>query len=157
MNTSENQEDAERKIKDRNLTQDLYNRVVDRLNDLQERLVMYIVGLSVSCIAFTTHLTKDEVLRSKMWPLAIAVLCWILSVTFGLLMQHYAKRKLEGNSLFLYGNLLSGRVITPAEFQTANPEYRNAGKNAKNMYLAAMWSFAVGTVFFIIWRIADML
>lgn len=157
MNSFDEKEAADRKIRDRIMTQDLYNKVVDKSNEIQDRLVMYIVGLSVSCIAFTTYLTKDDVLRFKMWSLAIAVLLWISSITFGLLMQHNRKLQLEGNSRFLYGNLVSGRVITPAEFQQEEPQYRLAARRSKNFYLAAMWSFAIGTFFFIIWRIADML
>lgn len=157
MNSPEEKETAERKSRDRNLTQELYNRVVDKTNEIQDRLVMYIVGLSVSCIAFATYFTKDEVLRDRMWPLAFAIFLWILSVTFGLLMQHNRMKQLRGNSLFLYGNLFSDKPVTPAEFQEVKPEYKRAAQRAKDFYLVAMWCFAGGTFFFIIWRIADML
>jgi hypothetical protein len=90
----------------------------------QEKYVYYIVALAVSSIGFAIYKTSGQTLKWSQIPLAIAVLCWGVSICCGLMFIKYSISTLYSNNE--YFEILKGRN----EVVGSNPENIKVGVGA---------------------------
>jgi hypothetical protein len=128
----------------------------------QEKYVYYIVALAVSSIGFAIYKTSGQTLKWSQIPLAIAVLCWGVSIFCGLMFIKYVISNLYTNNE--YFEILEGRNAKVGN----HPEMIKVGVGAIKEAMEYNstrsgkyfnWQgrlFYVGIVSFIAWHILEM-
>lgn len=118
----------------------------------------YIIALSVAAIAFSVHQTFELKLKITQIPLGLAMFCWIFSIYYGLSF-------LQGNLKLLADNILLFETLKQLPYTMENQEVSKlfletlgplSKKNEKKPKIQ-LYSFYIGTIFFIIWRVIEMI
>lgn len=128
----------------------------------QEKLVYYLLALSVSAIGFSVYQTTGKSLSIIQIPLGLAVLSWCLSIFFGLKFMKYVISNLYINNeyfqIFSGKNKNSGK--NPESIKIAIQTYKKAFEINSNRMRKLFKKFSVlfytGIIFFIIWHILEM-
>ena len=128
----------------------------------QEKLVYYLLALSVSAIGFSIYQTTGKPLSLIKIPLGLAVLSWSLSIFCGLKFMKYVISSLYANNE--YFKIISGKNEDignhPEGIKIGIKAYKEAMViNATRMeklfkYLNIL--FYCGIIFFIIWHVLEM-
>jgi len=141
---------------------DQQEEILKQFRQQQEKYTYYVIALSVAGIGFAIQKTTGQPLRISQIPLALAVLCWGVSVYCGLTFMGYVISGLYSNSA--YFDILKGTHHLTGK----NPEAIKIGAEAmmdvmnKNSNVAekyAKWQnrlFYSGIIFFLGWQIWEM-
>ncbi|QQU02358.1 hypothetical protein [Myroides odoratus] len=128
----------------------------------QEKYVYYLIALSVSAIGFSIYKTNNQSLNIFQIPLAVAVVCWSISIFCGLKFTKYVISSLYANSS--YFDIIKGEYPDINNNQEMIKIAIEAFKKAMNTNSLAMkryfsWQgylFYAGIIFFIVWHIIEM-
>ncbi|ESU20212.1 hypothetical protein FEDK69T_30270 [Flavobacterium enshiense DK69] len=128
----------------------------------QEKYVYYLIALSVSAIGFSIFKTDNQTLNIYQIPLAIAVICWSVSIFCGLKFLKYVISSLyNNNSYFEIINGKDPKVGNNLEkIEISIEAFKEAWKiNANSMKRYFTWQgylFYTGIILFIVWHIIEM-
>lgn len=128
----------------------------------QEKLVYYLLALSVSAIGFSVYQTTGESLSIIQIPLGLAVLSWSLSIFCGLKFMKYVISSLYANNE--YFQIINGKNEdigkNPERIKIGIQAYREAMEiNSNRMRKLFKWLnvlFYSGIIFFVIWHVLEM-
>jgi hypothetical protein len=137
---------------------ELYKEAREAFREQAHKYTYYLIALCVACIAFSVHQTMGLKMKLTQIPLGAAVICWIFSIYQGL-------TYLQGVIKLLSDNLTIFEVLKQNPTTMTTPEVSQmfieilgpmSKKNEKKPRLQ-VYSFYLGTIFFIAWRIVEML
>jgi uncharacterized membrane protein YtjA (UPF0391 family) len=128
----------------------------------QEKLVYYIIALSVSAIGFSIYKTTGQSLKVVQIPLGLAVICWAISIFCGLKFLKYVISNLYANNE--YFEIKKGNNInvgnTPNAIDIAVKAYKTAmninQNRMKNFFKYQSLLFYIGMILFIVWHLLEM-
>ena len=141
---------------------DLQKDVLNQLRSSTEKFSYYIIGLSISSLAFITYQTKDAKIDYPKILLLLAVLFWSLSIYFGI---HFIKRQQQGLLLSFkdYDNLRNQCPQTknnPEKIlvlkNKIEEELNEVSIKSKRNYKFQLNSFFVSVIFYVSWHIFEM-
>jgi hypothetical protein len=134
------------------------------LKERQDKFIYYIAGLNVAAIGFTLSKTFDlDIYACHHIYLGLAIVCWLVSTICSFRWIFIQFRSMVGNMDVL--ELIKGHYdkskVTEEEKKNLMlasyaklQEYTDKGEKAMKGMLAL---FIVGVVFFILWRVFDLL
>ena len=128
----------------------------------QEKYVYYILALTVSAIGFGIYKTSGLPLKWSQIPLGLSVICWSISIFFGLNFLKYVIGNLYLNNE--YFEILAG--INPdfgnttwqieANIEGLKLAMKSDEKTAEKYFDWQGKLFYIGVVLFILWHILEM-
>ncbi len=128
----------------------------------QEKYVYYILALTVSAIGFGIYKTSGLPLKWSQIPLGLSVICWSISIFFGLNFLKYVIGNLYLNNE--YFEILAG--INPdfgnttwqieANIEGLKLAMKSDEKTAEKYFDWQGKLFFIGVVLFILWHILEM-
>lgn len=128
----------------------------------QEKYVYYILALTVSAIGFGIYKTSGLPLKWSQIPLGLSVICWSISIFFGLNFLKYVNGNLYLNNE--YFEILAG--INPdfgnttwqieANIEGLKLAMKSDEKTAEKYFDWQGKLFYFGVVLFILWHILEM-
>ncbi len=128
----------------------------------QEKYVYYILALTVSAIGFGIYKTTGLPLKWSQIPLALSVICWSISIFFGLNFIKYVIDSLYMNNEYFeisagrhpdYGNT---KWQIEANIEGLKLAMKSKEKTTEKYFDWQGKLFYVGVVLFILWHILDM-
>lgn len=136
--------------------------IQQEFREKQEKYVYYLIALSVSAIGFSIYKTENKSLTYSQIPLALAVICWCISIYCGLKFLKYVISSLYANNG--YYEIIKGRhpdIGNHPEFIKAGVKgFKEAielnGKAMKIYFKFQGYLFYSGIMFFIFWHIFEM-
>jgi hypothetical protein len=128
----------------------------------QEKLVYYIIGLSVAAIGFSVHKTSGQFLKLSQIPLGLSVLCWGLSIFLGFKFMKCVISSLFSNHVYL--TVIRGLHPEignhPQKIDIASSGIIQALKNNSSISSSLLkWQeilFYMGILLFIVWHVLEM-
>lgn len=137
---------------------ELHKEVRAAYREQHHKYTYYIIALCVAAIAFSVHQTMGLKMKLTQIPLGAAIVCWIFSIYQGL-------TYLQGVITLLADNILLFETLKHLQYPMSTQEVSKlfldtlgplTKKNEKRPKLQ-VYSFYLGAMFFIAWRIAEML
>ena len=128
----------------------------------QEKLVYYIIALSVSAIGFSVFKTTGQSLKIIQIPLGFAVLCWSISIFCGLKFLQYVISNLYANNEYFEIEKGNHPDIGnhPDAIEAGIKGFKGAmvinKKRMKKYFKFQNSLFYVGIILFIIWHLLEM-
>lgn len=128
----------------------------------QEKLVYYIIALSVSAIGFAIYQTTGQRLKVIQIPIGLAVICWSISIYCGLKFLKYVISNLYANNEYFEIKKGNNNEIGnhPDAIKAAVKGYKAAmainQNRMKNYFKYQSLLFYVGIILFIIWHLLEM-
>lgn len=136
--------------------------IQQEFREKQEKYIYYLLALSVSAIGFSIYKTENSTLTYSQIPLALAVLCWSISIFCGLKFLKYIISNLYANND--YYEIIQGRFPStgknPELIKYAVQGFQQAMKinsGAMKIYFKFQGIlFYSGIILFIVWHITEM-
>ena len=140
----------------------LKNELAQNFRQSQEKYIYNIVALNITAIGFVAHETYDEKIRVSLWIVLPSIGLWLYSAYNGLeflklnistLFANFHYLDFKHNSELYDSNSKEqqNKLIEIAKCMKTNE--KTAIKYFKRMNCSLIW----GVVFFVIWRLVDML
>lgn len=133
------------------------------LKQRQDKFVYYIIGLCVASIGFSLSKTFEDSLDFNHTPLGIALLCWFLSIISGMrwiylqmgLMQH----NLDLSDLIngLYDKTKMNEVQKLDYINSTRDKLQKGGDSCERALNTMIFTFLMGIVSFVFWRVLEMI
>lgn len=128
----------------------------------QEKLVYYIMALSVSAIGFSIYQTTGQSLKVVQIPLGFAVISWSMSIYYGLKFLKYVISSLYANNE--YFEIIKGNNSNvgkhPIAIESGVKDFKAAMKinqsRMKHYFKYQSILFYIGMILFIIWHLLEM-
>lgn len=128
----------------------------------QEKLVYYIIALSVSAIGFSVFKTTGQNLKIIQIPLGLAIICWSISIFCGLKFLKYLISNLYANNEYLEIEKGKHPEIgnNPDAIAAGIEGFKGAmiinGNRMKRYFNFQNSLFYVGIILFVTWHILEM-
>lgn len=147
---------------------------MDKLKSDQQKLAYYLIALCVACIGFTVSQTMSYSLSLEMIPLALSILCFLLSGFYGfkLITNGFENHKIEiyyalrtDESSALYD---PNAPLNPTRFKLIGDNIKfwskevkddreEIGRKHKFYHKMQLGTFYSAVILFIIWRVLEMI
>jgi hypothetical protein len=138
------------------------SEIIRDFRHYQDKYVYYIISLCVTAIGFSIYQTTGSKLSWVQLPLAIAILCWSLSIYSGLKLLKYQIRSLEMQDAFYkinqgnhpeVGNHLD---LINAGIEGLKSAHLENSNNANSLSKKQQNLFYFGLFAFIVWHVSEM-
>jgi hypothetical protein len=141
---------------------DIINDLNKKFIDHQEKFVYYVVALSVTCIGFSIYSTSGKALSPTQIPLALAILCWGMSILCGLKFIRRSTSILREDVDYLH--LIGGSDPIAGNDQLLIEEgkrhYEQTRKKTERiltrLFKLLERGFYSGVIFFVTWHVLQM-
>ena len=128
----------------------------------QEKLVYYIIALTVSAIGFSIFKTTGQSLKIIQIPLEIAVICWSISIYCGLKFLKYVISTLYANNEYFeikrgnHPDIGNHPDAIEAEIKGFKGAMVINKKRMKQYFKLQSSLFYIGIILFVIWHVLEM-
>jgi uncharacterized membrane protein YtjA (UPF0391 family) len=128
----------------------------------QEKLVYYIIALSVSAIGFSIYKTTGQSLKVVQIPIGLAVICWSISIYCGLKFLKYVISNLYANNEYFEIKRGNNSDVGnhPDAIEAGIKGYKAAmvinQNRMKRFFKYQSLLFYIGIILFIIWHLLEM-
>ncbi|MDR6967443.1 hypothetical protein J2X31_001454 [Flavobacterium arsenatis] len=137
-------------------------KIQQEFRDKQEKYVYYLIALSVSAIGFSIHKTENHSLAYSQIPLALAVMCWSVSIICGLKFLKYVISNLYANNDYYeitkgrHPSIGNDQDLIKRGIESFHEAMKVNSKAMKRYFKFNQYLFYFGIILFIVWHIIEM-